>query len=264
LNETSLTQPNSASALSLHGKTALIVGGSSGIGQAIAHGFQANGARVAIAARTPEKLAEATQRLQQGNPDARGYAIDVSQTGGIDRLVTSALADFGHVDVLVVSQGTTILKPAEDVTPAEYDEVMHTNLRSVFFTCTRFGRHMLERRTGSIITITSLAAHRGWPLASVYSASKHGVAGLTKTLAAEWADRGVRVNAISPGFFLTELNQSKMSPKRKENALLRTPTGRFGQIDELVGAAVYLASPAAGFVTGTVLNVDGGYLASGI
>jgi NAD(P)-dependent dehydrogenase (short-subunit alcohol dehydrogenase family) len=262
--KTSSEQPRSPSAFSLHGKTALIVGGSSGIGQAVAHGFQTNGARVAIAARTPSKLNEATERLQQQDPGAKGYAIDVSQPESVDQLLASVLADFGHVDILVICQGTTVLKAAEDVTPAEYDEVMNTNLRSVFFTCTRFGRHMLERRTGSIITIASLAAHRGWPLASVYAASKHGVAGLTKTLAAEWADRGVRVNAISPGFFLTELNQSKMSPKRKENALLRTPAGRFGRVDELVGAAVYLASPASGFVTGSVLNVDGGYLASGI
>jgi NAD(P)-dependent dehydrogenase (short-subunit alcohol dehydrogenase family) len=264
LTETSLAQSSSASAFSLHGKMALIVGGSSGIGQAVAHGFQANGARVAIAARTPAKLEGATRRLQQDNPGAKGYAVDVSQPEAIDSLLTSVLADCGHVDILVACQGTTVLNPAEDVTPDEYDAITHTNLRSVFFTCTRFGRHMLERRTGSIITIASLAAHRGWPMASVYAASKHGVAGLTKTLAAEWADRGVRVNAISPGFFMTELNQSKMSPKRKENVLLRTPTGRFGQLDELVGAAAYLASPAAGFVTGSVLNVDWGYLASGI
>jgi NAD(P)-dependent dehydrogenase (short-subunit alcohol dehydrogenase family) len=259
-----LAQSSSTSAFSLHGKTALIVGGSSGIGQAIAHGFQAHGARVAIVARTPAKLEEATRRLQQDDPGAKGYAVYVSQPEAIDGLRTSILADFGHVDILVACQGTTVLKPAEDVTPDEYDAVMQTNLRSVFFTCTRFGRHMLERRTGSIITIASLAAHRGWPLASVYAAGKHGVVGLTKTLAAEWVDRGVRVNTISPGFFMSALNQSKMSTERKENALRRTPIGRFGQVEELVGAAVYLASLAAGFVTGTVFNVDGGYLASGI
>jgi NAD(P)-dependent dehydrogenase (short-subunit alcohol dehydrogenase family) len=264
LVETQSTGSISASQLSLQGKTALVVGGSSGIGNAIAHGFQDSGARVAIAARTPAKVEAATQRLQELDPTARGYVIDAARPEEIDELVATAVTDFGHIDILVACQGMTILKPAEEVTPAEYDEVMQTNLRSVFFTCTRFGRHMLELGNGSIITIASLAAHRGWPLASIYAASKHGVAGLTKTLAAEWADRGVRVNAISPGFFMTELNQSKMSSKRKENALLRTPMGRFGQLDELVGAAIYLASPAAGFVTGTVLNVDGGYLASGI
>jgi NAD(P)-dependent dehydrogenase (short-subunit alcohol dehydrogenase family) len=264
LVETQSTRSISASQLSLQGKTALVVGGSSGIGNAIAHGFQDSGARVAIAARTPAKVEAATQRLQKLDPTARGYVIDAARPEEIDELVATAVTDFGHIDILVACQGVTILKPAEEVTPAEYDDVMQTNLRSVFFTCTRFGRHMLEHGNGSIITIASLAAHRGWPLASIYAASKHGVAGLTKTLAAEWADRGVRVNAISPGFFMTELNQSKMSSKRKENALLRTPMGRFGQLDELVGAAIYLASPAAGFVTGTVLNVDGGYLASGI
>jgi NAD(P)-dependent dehydrogenase (short-subunit alcohol dehydrogenase family) len=250
--------------LSLRGKTALVVGGSSGIGNAVAHGFQGSGARVAIAARTSTKVQDAARRLQEIDPAARGYVVDAARPEEIGRLVASVIADLGHIDILVACQGMTILKPAEEFTPAEYDEIMDTNLRSVFFTCTGFGRHMLERGSGSIITIASLAAHRGWPLASVYAASKHGVAGLTKTLAAEWADRGVRVNAISPGFFMTELNQSKMSPKRKDDALLRTPMGRFGQLDELVGAAIYLASPAAGFVTGTVLNVDGGYLASGI
>jgi NAD(P)-dependent dehydrogenase (short-subunit alcohol dehydrogenase family) len=264
LVETKGRRPTPESQLSLQSKTALVVGGSSGIGNAIAHGFQDNGAKVAIAARTPAKVREATQRLQETDPAARGYVVDAARPEEIDGLVASVLADLGHVDILVACQGMTTLKPAEEFTPAEYDEIMQTNLRSVFFTCTRFGRHMLERGSGSIITIASLAAHRGWPLASVYAASKHGVVGLTKTLAAEWADRGVRVNAISPGFFMTELNQSKMDARRKENALLRTPMGRFGQLDELVGAAIYLASPAAGFATGTVLNVDGGYLASGI
>jgi len=258
------SRPVSGSQHPLHGRTALIVGGSSGIGNAIAHGFQAGGARVAIAARTRAKVEEAAQRLQAADPEARGYVVDASQPDEIDRLVELVLAEFGCPDILVACQGMTMLKPAEEFTPAEYDEIMHTNLRSVFFICTRFGRPMLERGSGSIITIASLAAHRGWPLASVYAASKHGVVGLTKTLAAEWADRNVRVNAIAPGFFMTELNQSKMSPKRKDAALMRTPMGRFGQVDELVGAAIYLASPASGFVTGSVLNVDGGYLASGI
>ncbi len=253
-----------SSSLSLAGTTALVIGGSSGIGNAIAHGFQANGARVAIAARTPGKLQAATERLQQGDPSARGYAVDVNDMAALDRLVETVLTDLGPLDTLVVCQGTTIIKPAEEFTPEEYDTVMDTNMRSVFFTCTRFGKPMLARGQGSIITIASLAAHRGWPRSSVYAASKHGVAGLTRSLAAEWAGRGVRVNAISPGFFLTELNRDKMSPERKESALRRTPMGRFGELDELVGAAIYLASPAAGFVTGATLNVDGGYLAAGI
>ncbi len=260
MTETRSAPPN----LSLAGTTALVIGGSSGIGNAIAHGFQASGARVAIAARTPDKLEAATERLQAGDPSARGYAVDVTDMAALDRLVETVRADLGPLDTLVVCQGTTILKAAEAFTPDEYDRVMDTNMKSVFFTCTRFGRPMLERGRGSIITIASLAAHRGWPRSSVYSVSKHGVAGLTHSLAAEWAGRGVRVNAISPGFFLTELNRDKMSPERKDSALRRTPMGRFGEVEELVGAAIYLASPAAGFVTGAILNVDGGYLAAGI
>ena len=248
----------------LHDKTALVIGGSSGIGNAIAHGFQESGARVSIAARTPNKVEAAVARLQQRDPEAKGYVADVSRLDEIARLGDAVLGDLGHLDILVVAQGTTLLKPAEEFSPAEYDAIMDVNMRSVFFSCTHFGRHMLTRGEGAIITIASLAAHRGWPGSAVYAVSKHGVAGLTLSLSAEWAGRGVRVNAITPGFFMTELNQSRMSAERKENALRRTPMRRFGQVDELVGAAVYLASPAANFVTGSILNVDGGYLAAGI
>ena len=123
---------------------------------------------------------------------------------------------------------------------------------------------MLGRGSGAIVNIASMAAHRGFPRSAVYAMSKHGVIGLTRTLAAEWAARGVRVNAISPGFFPTELTRQAMSEERRESALRRTPMGRFGALDELVSTAVYLASPASAFVTGVVINVDGGYLASGI
>ena len=159
---------------------------------------------------------------------------------------------------------TTLLKPVEEFSPAEYNAIMDVNLRRGCFSCTQFGQHMLTRGEGAIITVASLAAHRGWPGSAVYALSKHGIAGLTHSLAPEWADRGVRVNAISPGFFVTELNQARMSRERKENALRRTPMRRFGALEELVGAAVYLASPAASFVTGSILNVDGGYLAAGV
>jgi NAD(P)-dependent dehydrogenase (short-subunit alcohol dehydrogenase family) len=256
--------PSIAQAFSLRGAKALVIGGTSGIGLAIAEGFASAGAQVAIAGRSREKIDAALKQLQRGDAEPRGFAADASIESELDTLVNSALAAFGHIDILVPAQGITKLSPAEEFTAADYDSIMNTNTRSVFFACTKVGRTMLARKKGCIITIGSMAAHRGWPQSAVYSVSKHGVIGLTKTLAAEWADRGVRVNAISPGFFPTELTRKALSPERRDRALRRSPIGRFGDLDELVGAAVFLASPAARFVTGTVINVDGGYLAGGI
>jgi NAD(P)-dependent dehydrogenase (short-subunit alcohol dehydrogenase family) len=188
----------------------------------------------------------------------------MNQRAAIGHLADDVARDLGALDVLVNCQGTTVIKPSLEVSEEEFDLVMDTNLKSVYFACTILGRAMLERRRGAIINIASLAGHRGWPRACAYAMSKHGVLGLTRTLGAEWAEQGVRVNSISPGFFMTELNRSRMPEARKQAALMRTPFGRFGELEELVGAAVYLASPAAGFVTGTDIAVDGGYLASGI
>jgi NAD(P)-dependent dehydrogenase (short-subunit alcohol dehydrogenase family) len=244
--------------------TALIVGGSSGIGFVIAESFQAAGARVAIAARTPDKLARATEALKVVDPRARGYTVDMNHRAAIEGLAADVAGHLGPLDVLVNCQGTTVIKPSIEVNEEEFDLVMDTNLKSVYFACTILGRAMLARGQGAIINIASLAGHRGWPRACVYAMSKHGVLGLTRTLGAEWAERGVRVNSISPGFFMTELNRARMPEARKQAALARTPYARFGALEELVGAAVYLASPGAGFVTGTDIAVDGGYLAAGI
>ncbi|WP_181313979.1 SDR family NAD(P)-dependent oxidoreductase [Phreatobacter cathodiphilus] len=253
-----------STSLSLAGLNALVIGGSSGIGEAIAHGYAEAGARVAIAARSPDKLDAAAARLAAAHPGSKGYVADVTADGELARLAETVTRDLGPIDVLVPCQGTTIIKPTLDFTQEEVEFIVRTNQTSVFFSCTVFGRLMLERGSGAIVNIASLSAHRGWPKACPYAMTKHAVVGLTQTLAAEWAPQGVRVNAISPGFFMTELNAAKMPPDRKENALRRTPMGRWGKTQELVGAAVYLASPAASFVTGTVIAVDGGYLASGI
>lgn len=256
--------PQPTRSISLVGRRGLVIGGSSGIGRTIALGLQAFGARVAIAGRTPAKTMTVREELQANDPDARAFVCDVTDGAALDRLVGDVLAEFGEVDILVNCQGITTLKPAEEFTEADYDSIMAVNMKSVFFACTKIGQHMLERRSGSIVNIGSMAAHRGFPRSAVYAVSKHGVIGLTKTLAAEWADRGVRVNAISPGFFSTPLSRAAMSPERHEKAIRRTPMGRFGELQELVGAVVFLASPDATFVTGTVINVDGGYLAAGI
>lgn len=250
--------------LELKGQRALVIGGSSGIGQAIAHGLQDAGASVAILARTANKVDAAAAQLREVSDDARGFVADACDNEELLRTVELVEAEFGPIDILVNSQGTTIIKPAIEFSVADYDTIMAPNLKSVFFSCLAFGSKMMSRRKGVIINIASLAGHRGWPNAAVYSMSKHGVVGLTRSLAGEWAPHGVRVNAISPGFFITDLNRGKMPPERQERALSRTPLGRFGEVEELAGAAVYLSSPAARFVTGTVLEVDGGYLGVGI
>ncbi len=249
---------------SLAGLAALVVGGSSGIGRQIALGFQEAGARVAIIGKTPAKVEEVEHRLKAADATASAYAADVTDLARLREIIADVVARHGKLDILVNSQGTTLLKPAEAFTGEEFDFIIDTNLKSVFFACTEAGRHMLARGRGTIINIASVASYRGFQQSALYSMSKRGVLALTETLAAEWATRGVRVNGIAPGFFMTPLNRDRMSPERKANALRRTPMGRFGELDELVGAAIYLASPSASYVTGEIIRVDGGYLAAGL
>lgn len=251
-------------AFSLHDKNALVIGGSSGIGREIALGFQDAGAQLAVVGKTASKVDEVVGTLRARGGDPRGYQADVAQLDQLTQLLERIFSDRGRIDILVNSQGAIILKPVEEITGEEFDHIMEINLKSVFFACTIVGRHMLERGEGSIINISSIAAHIGFHLSGVYDASKHGVLGLTRTMAVEWAARGVRVNAIAPGVFVTPLNRDLMSHDRKENFLRRTPMHRFGELEELVGAAIYLASPAAAFTTGSTITVDGGYLAMAV
>jgi NAD(P)-dependent dehydrogenase (short-subunit alcohol dehydrogenase family) len=253
-----------AERFSLTGQVALVLGGSSGIGRQIALGLHDAGAVVVPVGRTAAKVAEVNAALVAMGATANGLCADVTNPAELTDTIGRTVAEHGRIDLLVNSQGITILKPAEEFTRADYDHLIAINLTSVYFACAEVGRHMLQRGSGSIVNIASLAAHRGFQLSALYTVSKHGVLALTRTLAAEWATRGVRVNAISPGFFMTPLNREKMSPARKDAALRRTPMHRFGELDELVGAAVYLASPSASYVTGETIAIDGGFLSAGL
>jgi NAD(P)-dependent dehydrogenase (short-subunit alcohol dehydrogenase family) len=249
---------------SLEGKVALAIGGTSGIGRQISLAFADAGATVIVASRTQEKVDRTAAEIAARGGTARGLVADANDLDQVRELTRRAVEACSRIDILLNSQGITTLKPAEEFTAEDYDRIMGTNLRSVFFTSTEVGRVMLEQRAGSIINIASLASFRGWGRSAIYGMSKFGVVSLTETLAREWASRGVRVNAIAPGFFLTDLNRDKISPERKAEAIRRTPMGRFGELPELEGAAVFLASPAASYVTGATIRVDGGYLAMGI
>lgn len=249
---------------SLRGQRALVIGGGNGIGQAIALGLAGAGADVYVAGRRREALDASCTLIASHGVSTSAVTVDATDLRQLDALADTLEHTVGLPDVLVNAQGVMALQNAGDVGEADYERVMDTNLKSVWFASTRFGQRMLARGDGSIINIASMASFRGFARNGVYCMSKHGVRALTESLAAEWGGGGVRVNAIAPGFFLTGLNQDSMTGERKARAMSRVPMGRFGELDELAGAAVYLASPAARYVTGITLPVDGGFLASGM
>ncbi|MGH6609650.1 MAG: SDR family NAD(P)-dependent oxidoreductase [Burkholderiaceae bacterium] len=249
---------------SLEGRTALVIGGTSGIGLEIALGFQASGARVIVASRDASKVEASIKKLTHNDANSAGYTVDAGDLFEMRRFAEKVWSEQNSVDILLNAQGTTVIKPALDFGEDEYARVIRTNIDGVFWACTEFGRRMVTRGSGCIINIGSLSSFRGWPGSSVYAMTKSAVVSLTQSLAAEWSNTGVRVNAIAPGFFMTPLNETNMSDARKALAIARTPMGRFGKLSELVGAAVYLASDAAAFTTGATVAVDGGFLASGL
>lgn len=247
----------------LAGCHAVVIGGGTGIGRAIAEGLGRAGARLTIAGRRREVLEKTAVDFSK---DGIATGIDALDATDIDQLdaFASRAEKTAPVDILVNAQGVMTLKAAEDFTPDDFDRIITTNVKSVYFACLAFGRPMLARGRGSIVNIASLASFRGFPRNAIYCISKHGVVAMTETLAAEWAARGVRVNAIAPGFFVTDLNRDTLVDERRAKAVGRTPMGRLGETSELAGAAVYLSSPAASYVTGATIQVDGGFLATGM
>jgi len=249
----------------LTGRTALVIGGTSGIGRAIALALAGAGADVVASARRAEEVAEVAAEIREQGRRTLAIPADVLDRRSLENLHDETLRAFGKVDILVNAAGITRRVPTLECSEEEWSAILDTNLTGTFRACQIVAPGMVERGWGRIINIASLATFVAFCEVAAYGASKAGVGALTKSLAVELARHGVCVNAIAPGFFPTALNQELLeeSPRGRE-VLLRTPMHRYGRLEELAGAAVFLASDAASFITGQILPVDGGYLASGV
>jgi NAD(P)-dependent dehydrogenase (short-subunit alcohol dehydrogenase family) len=248
----------------LTGRVAVVVGGTSGIGQTIGTGLAEAGADVVPTGRRAEFVDTAAKEIESRGQRSLRICSDVMDRESLQNLLQEVVKAFGKVDILVYAAGRTKRTPFLEVEESEWNDIMDTNLTGAYRASQIFGRHMVERKYGRIVNIASLATFVGLHEVAAYGASKSGLAGLTRTLAIEWARFGVCVNAIAPGVYRTAMNTKLLEGPRGQEFLVRTPMGRFGKVEELVGSAIFLASEAASFVTGTVLPVDGGFLASGV
>jgi len=251
--------------LDLSGRTAVVIGATSGIGLAIARGFAAAGADVVATGRRQSLVDEAADAIEAAGRRTLRVATDVGDAASVEALHRAVRDSLGDVDILVNAAGITTRQPTLDMDETRWREILDTNFTGTLRACRTFGRDMVARGYGRIINIGSLTSVVALYEVAAYAASKAAVASLTKSLAIEWARAGVCVNAILPGVFRTALNAGLLDgTERGKELLMRTPMARFGDVDDLVGAAIFLASESARFVTGQLLAVDGGFLASGV
>ena len=246
----------------LKGKVALITGGNGGLGLGMALGLAGAGADIAVAARNPDKTSDAIKQLENIGARAISVPTDVTKELEIESMVSLTLQQFGHIDILVNNSGVTMRKEPEDLTGDEWDHVLNVNLRACFLASKTVYPHMRDQGSGKIINIGSMTSiFGGGGSGAPYSSSKGGIVQLSKSLAVAWAKDNIQSNAILPGWFTTELTAAIPERQKERYQLIssRIPAGRWGEPDELAGVAVFLASPASDYVTGSVIAVDGGY-----
>lgn len=251
--------------LDLTGRVAVVVGGTSGIGLSLARGLAEAGADVVPTSRRPDQVAAAAAEIEARGRRSLRLACDVTDRPSLEKARDGVLTAFGRIDVLVNAAGRTKRTPTLELPEEEWAAILETNLTGTLRSCQVFGGPMLAKGAGRIVNVASLSSFVALFEVAAYGVSKAGVAALTKSLAIEWGPKGVNVNAIAPGVFRTALNATLLDgTDRGREFLARIPMGRFGRVDELAGACVFLASDSASYVNGEVLTVDGGFLASGV
>ena len=249
----------------LNGRTAVVVGGTSGLGLAMALGLAEAGADVVATSRRQEQVYQAATKIEATGRRSLRVISDVCDRDSLQALLDMTIQEFGKVDILINCAGKIKREPTLSVSEETWNDIMNTNLGGSLRACQIFGKHMLTRNSGKIINIASLNSFVSLKEVAAYAASKAAVAAMTRSLAVEWSSQGVNVNAIAPGVFRTALNQRLLDESERGKELrMRTPMNRFGKTEELVGAAIFLASDAANFIAGQILVVDGGFLASGV
>lgn len=247
----------------LSGRRALVTGSSTGIGYALAKGLAGAGAEIILNGRNEARLAEAVSRLREEGATVYAAGFDVTSADEVGKAIADIEREIGTIDILVNNAGMQRRAPLEQFSPAQWQELMRTNVDSVFLVGQAVARHMIERRRGKIINICSVQSELGRPNIAAYTASKGAVKMLTKGMAIDWGQHGIQVNGLGPGYFKTELTEALVKDEAFSKWLIgRTPSRRWGDVEDLVGAAVFLASNASDFVNGHILYVDGGVTAT--